>query len=283
MALTLFFALQLTAQGSPVLSISGSCPGTGSLTVTDLTPGANLAILAGSGSGTDRIPRGPCTGTETGLTRAQLVLTREDTDADGVLSLRPSLTVGACDRVLQVLDLESCEVSESFDMLSLVGGSSAITPGDTITVVTFIGGLVYDPDTAVWDDFGAMDFRCAEWDGDTCIDFQTRVGMDECSTYPNSDEWHTNLYVNDSETRNCRLICQATTGNDAWDECSGGASISDAYWGYSWSQRGTECSTTKYLWRTQDVSDQCEPWCLNIAQGNEYEGSPALRVQCSDW
>ena len=276
-------SLTFTAQAAPTLSLSGSCPGTGSLTVTDLTPGANVAILAGSGAGTEIIPRGPCAGAATGLTDTQLVLIREDTDADGVLSMSPALPVAACDRALQVLDLDSCEVSGTFDMLGLVGGGSTITPGDTTAVVTFIGGLVYDPDTDVWDDFGSMDFKCAEWDGDTCVDFQTRVGSDECSDYPNADAWHTNLYVNDSETRNCRLICQATTGSDAWDFCSAGAAITDAYWGYSWSQRGTECSSTKYLWRTQDITDQCEPWCLNIAQGTNYAGSPALRVECSAW
>ncbi len=157
-----------------------------------------------------------------------------------------------------------------------------IVPGRTDVVLTVVGGEVFDPDDGGIDVFGAMDFRCAAWEGRVCTDFQVRVTPDVCASYPEY-EWHTNLYVNSSESRNCRLICAATTGDDTWTTCGGGPAIGDPFWAYSWSQRGTECSSSKYLWRTQDVPDQCDPYCLNIALGNNYSGSPSLRVECAGW
>ena len=157
------------------------------------------------------------------------------------------------------------------------GGGGAITPGDTESVVSFEGGMVGA------DYFGVLDFKCAAWDGDVCTMMQTRNSAIECSEYPGSDDWHTNVYANSSEERNCALICAATTGDPTWTECSAGIPNSDVRWAYSWSQVGTECSADKYLWRTAGVDNQCDPWCLNIAHGTNYAGSGDLRVSCAGW
>jgi hypothetical protein len=200
-------------------------------------------------------------------------------DAGGNASMSPTIPAGACGAYIQALDIDTCTNTGTAELSDV----AVITPGDVSAVVTAEGGVVTDP--AAGDDyFGSMDFKCAAWEGDVCTDFQVRVGGDECATYAEEGQWHTNLYVNSSEDRNCRLICDATTGNHEWTTCEGGDANSDAYWAHSWSQFGTECGASKYLWRTQDVPSQCDPWCLNIAlDGTTYGGSPNLRVSCADW
>lgn len=274
-----------TASAEPVLSISGSCPGSGTVAVASLTPGGRYAIVKGDGTGTDLVPAGSCIGLETGLSSLSLVTLRRDADGDGLEILTPTLPASVCSSVLQAIDIEACEVSEPFDMLGLVGGGGGITPGDTATVVTAEGGPVFDPEDGSTDVFGSLDFRCVEWSGAVCTNFQTRVGVDTCATLDSADDWHRHVYVNTPEDRSCPLICAATTGNPSWDVCrSSGESNTDLVWAYSWSQRDTACETDKYIWRTQAIPNQCDPWCLNIANGNEnYAGSPNLEIQCSDW
>ena len=281
---TLLF-VAFSASAEPVLAISGSCPGSATVAVAAMTPGGNFAIVKGDGLGSDVIPAGSCAGVETGLTGLSLVTIRRDRDGDGVELLFPTLPATVCSNILQVIDITTCEVSEPFDMLGLVGTGGGITPGDTASVVTAEGGPVFDPVDGSTDVFGSLDFRCVEWSGSVCTNFQTRVGADSCATLDSVESWHRHVYVNTPEDRSCPLICAATTGNPSWDVCrSSGVSNTDVYWAYSWSQRDTACETDKYIWRTQAIPNQCEPYCLNIANGNEnYVGSPNLEIQCSDW
>ncbi|MFT5455759.1 MAG: hypothetical protein ACI9K2_002242 [Myxococcota bacterium] len=282
----LFAALVLcpaAALAAPVLSGSGACPGPATLDVVAVTPGASVAFLHGSGPGSDTIPAGPCAGAPSGLSGLTYLTMVRDADRDGQVRLSPTLPLGAYARTLQALDATSCETSSLLDLGGLGGGGGGIVPGDTDSVVSFLGGDVFDPVRGVTDAFGVMEFRCSAWEGDVCTSMLTRNPADECGAYPNSDAWHTNLYVNSSESRNCALICLATTGTDAWDVCEGGDLNADAYWAYSWSQTGIECSVSKYLWRSQEVADQCDPYCLNIAHGTNYGGSPNLRLRCTDW
>jgi hypothetical protein len=73
--------------------------------------------------------------------------------------------------------------------------------------------------------------------------------------------------------------------------CSGHLPIlTDGYVAVPWAGgtagvlRAAECGGPKYIWRTADVADQCDPWCLHIALDDDtYGGSPDLRVQCTDW
>jgi len=285
MWLATFLFISSNASAEPVLAITGSCPGSATAAVAAITPGGRYAIVKGDGMGSDLVPAGVCAGLETGLSGLSLVTVRRDADGDGIEVLSPTLPASVCSSVVQVIDIDTCEVSETFDMLSLVGSSGGITPGDTASIVTTDGGPVFDPDDGDTHIFGSLDFRCVEWSGSVCTNFQTRVGAESCATLDSVEDWHRHVYVNTPEDRSCPLICAATTGNPSWDVCrSSGESNTDAFWAYSWSQRDTACETDKYIWRTQGIPNQCDPYCLNIANGSEnYAGSPNLEIQCSDW
>ena len=275
MTFTLLILSSLLAHAAPTLSISGSCPGSATVLVAGLTEGGAFAILKGSGTGSTPIPAGACEGTLTGLADVALITRRTDSDGDGMQNFFPSLPTAVCSETLQILDLETCSLSDPFDMLGLVSTSGGITT---------TGGTVYDIAYGVTDTFGDIDLRCAEWTGAVCTDFRTRVPSETCETLFSSDDWHRHLYVNTPEDRSCPLICAATTGNASWDVCTSGASNTDDRWAYSWSQHGTACESNKYIWRTQGVPNQCDDWCLNIAHGDaSYGGSPNLEIRCTDW
>ena len=123
---TLLF-VAFSASAEPVLAISGSCPGSATVAVAAMTPGGNFAIVKGDGLGSDAIPAGSCAGVETGLTGLSLITVRRDRDGDGVELLFPALPATVCSSVLQVIDIATCEVSEPFDMLGLVGTGGGIT------------------------------------------------------------------------------------------------------------------------------------------------------------
>ena len=53
--------------GGPTLDVSGSCPGVLSITASGFTPGGNVAVLTGVGTGSDMIPGGQCAGVVSSL------------------------------------------------------------------------------------------------------------------------------------------------------------------------------------------------------------------------
>ena len=92
------------------LTIGGECPGTIEVDVSGATPSSALAILSGAALGADPIPAGPCFGTPTGLSSISL-LSLVTSDVDGGFELVRSVPGNACGRLIQVLDLTSCETS----------------------------------------------------------------------------------------------------------------------------------------------------------------------------
>jgi hypothetical protein len=95
----------------PELAVSGTCPGPVDIDVSNLTPGGRVALLKGTGLGSNVIPAGPCAGEVSDLQNLglQALLVA---DVNGEISLSPTLRLGACGRVLQALDVETCALSE---------------------------------------------------------------------------------------------------------------------------------------------------------------------------
>ena len=95
------------------LDLDGECPGPVDLTVTGITPGAEVAILLGrAGTGRDVIGAGPCFGVETGLAGLALATRVPDADRDGMVRLRPSIPSRHCSTPIQAIDLSTCALSD---------------------------------------------------------------------------------------------------------------------------------------------------------------------------
>ncbi|MFT4627440.1 MAG: hypothetical protein ACI8PZ_006124 [Myxococcota bacterium] len=106
--------------GGPLLDISGACPGVMSITGSGYTPGGNVAVLKGSGMGSDAMPAGPCIGGRTGLSGLGYV-TMVRADGGGNISVSPSIGGPLCGSYVQFVDTASCGLS-NVDTLGDVGG-----------------------------------------------------------------------------------------------------------------------------------------------------------------
>ena len=148
-------------------TVSGDCPGPMRIDIVDLT-GPSIALFRGPSVGSAPIPGGPCRDVDLGLEPARFVTTARDSDGDGQVRLTPRVSALACDSLLQVVDLETCELSEprplratlpqlvaadgrrgeygsSFYTLDLDTG--AVEPHATGLPLT---ALTYAPDGALW-------------------------------------------------------------------------------------------------------------------------------------
>ncbi|MFG0329972.1 MAG: hypothetical protein ACF8PN_08750 [Phycisphaerales bacterium] len=96
----------------PTLSIFGLCPGRKTATVTRATPGGRVALFFAQAPGSIMIPDGnPCAGTLTGLNGTAILVQIGTADASGEVVFTGDAPAGACDGVMQALDLESCQVT----------------------------------------------------------------------------------------------------------------------------------------------------------------------------
>jgi cysteine-rich repeat protein len=142
----------------------------------------------------------------------------------------------------------------------------ALVPGDTSVVVEKDG----------------MEVRCMSWNGDVCEDAQIRVLAATCNAYNYKDLWHTNVYGNSSEQRNCPNWCAlATNGNTSWSTCatSNNGQVPGSYRACAMSTN-TQCTSGVYTWKTNYPGQDGK---LHIYMGGCYPGYPKLRVQCSGW
>lgn len=146
--LALGFAAAPAFAGGPTLDIDGACPGRMDIQVTGATPGRTVAFLKGAGPGSDVIPAGPCAGTRSNLSGVGLVTTLRDGDGDGVLRMSPSIPAPACGSAVQVLDMETCTVS---NLASLGDGDDCVPTGDRAPL-----------------DVAGADTVSGCWDGDFC-------------------------------------------------------------------------------------------------------------------
>jgi len=96
-----------------LLWTTGSCPGVVSINTTLAGPDHSVAILFSQSLGISQVPPGrPCFGTELGLDNAQFA-TLFTTDARGNATLTPTLVEASCGAFIQIVDLNTCEVSEA--------------------------------------------------------------------------------------------------------------------------------------------------------------------------
>ena len=98
--------------GGFVLTLSGSCPGTQTGSVSGATPNGGVAFIFAQGQGSAVIPGGlTCGGTTLGLDATAFLVGTALADANGNTSLVGTAPAGACGGYLQALDLSSCATS----------------------------------------------------------------------------------------------------------------------------------------------------------------------------
>lgn len=105
--LALFVADAAAAQ---TVTTTGSCPGVIDIDIQNFSSNGQFALLTGQSGGNNVIPAGPCQGTPTqlsGLTLRALGNLNNGGDA----SLSPNVPNGACSQELQVLDVNTCQLS----------------------------------------------------------------------------------------------------------------------------------------------------------------------------
>jgi len=92
------------------LAVSGDCPGTATLEVSDATPGGPIGIAIASNPGTFVVPSGECAGTTIGLDSPTL-LTTIDADGDGNAAFSGPIPPAACGASVQAIDLRTCKTT----------------------------------------------------------------------------------------------------------------------------------------------------------------------------
>jgi len=98
--------------GSPLVNFAGSCPGAIDLAADNFSAGSAVAVVSGSGPGTTTIPQGSCSGVDLDLANASLV-TVLTADNDGSIRLGREIGGGVCGNLLQLVDLATCDLSNT--------------------------------------------------------------------------------------------------------------------------------------------------------------------------
>jgi hypothetical protein len=113
-AMGLLLGAQAHAQS---LTVDGACGGDAAISVEGLTPGGGIVLLGANGSGTAIVPVGACAGKATDLhaTGLQRVVSAS-ADPFGTWSLLTELPVSTCGMWIQVLDLDSCRLSNAVSL-----------------------------------------------------------------------------------------------------------------------------------------------------------------------
>lgn len=95
------------------LRLTGTCPGQLRAAATGATRSGRVAFIYARGTGSVRIPSGPCAGTQLGLNASAQLAAAVNADADGTAALTRNVGTNACGGavVLQALDLTTCTPS----------------------------------------------------------------------------------------------------------------------------------------------------------------------------
>jgi hypothetical protein len=138
------------------ISIDGDCPGPADIEITGVTPGASVVLLIGTrGLGSDAIPGGPCRDLTSGLAGISKGPVLRDADRDGVITVSTELRPGWCDAALQVVEPDTCALSDAVPVSGGVGGDI-----NTFEWLGRDGWLLYDYGIA--GEEASADFACAE-------------------------------------------------------------------------------------------------------------------------
>lgn len=121
--MSVLFSVLASVAFAQSVAVSGSCPGGATVDITGITRGGTVAILKGSGPGSDVMPAGPCAGGRTGLAGLSFITTVTDSDGDGSIRLSPSLPAGVCGQSIQVVDTSTCRLS---GVAELPGGGGGL-------------------------------------------------------------------------------------------------------------------------------------------------------------
>ena len=111
MSVTFLFSAAPAAAQS--IEFTGTCPGAMTVNIDGLTPGGDFVVIAGEGAGTLPLTASPCPDAEASfgsLVRKFGPMT--DGGGTGSVTVTPTVAGWACDLSFQVLDLETCMISE---------------------------------------------------------------------------------------------------------------------------------------------------------------------------
>ena len=101
------FAFSLDGNTGPVMSITGSCPGSINIDISGLTANAPIALAYGN-PGTFVIPSGSCAGVSLDITNVTLAGIFTSNGSGDLILSTPPLPGGLCGLTLQGVDLASC-------------------------------------------------------------------------------------------------------------------------------------------------------------------------------
>lgn len=104
------FAFRTWYENTLDLTISGTCPGPMTITISGATPNGNVAVLYGT-AGSFTVPSDPCGGITVDMA-FPLLAGIFPADANGDLVLVPTIPSVACGWTLQVVDATNCAVSD---------------------------------------------------------------------------------------------------------------------------------------------------------------------------
>ncbi|HHO50322.1 MAG TPA: lamin tail domain-containing protein [Deltaproteobacteria bacterium] len=96
---------------NPTVSLTGTCPGTIDIDMSGMTPNGTLFVLTANAPGQIAVPVGPCAGTVSHLGAGLTLQATPSANANGALSLSPTLPNPLCGSLIQVLDEASCTFS----------------------------------------------------------------------------------------------------------------------------------------------------------------------------
>ncbi|MGB0953790.1 MAG: hypothetical protein ACPG31_11230 [Planctomycetota bacterium] len=108
---TIDYAFRTWYENTLDLSISGTCPGPMTITVSGATPNGSVAVVYGN-AGSFTLPSAPCAGIVLDLDFPNLA-GLFTADANGDLVLTPTIPAVVCGWTLQVVDATNCAVSTS--------------------------------------------------------------------------------------------------------------------------------------------------------------------------
>ena len=96
----------------PMISITGNCPGSVTVDVTNASPNSQVGLLFGLNTGSTVIPPSfACAGTQLGITAQVQLVNNRLTDANGNATFIGNAPASACGRYLQVIDVATCNTS----------------------------------------------------------------------------------------------------------------------------------------------------------------------------